>query len=105
MYQSFFSRKKAAPQLLGFVVVALTMIEMFTIPKSYFALGSIVSTIGMASVAYLVSGDSALKTKIRFPRIGVGIVTALILYFIFYLGNYGINTLNLPGIKPGNEQG
>ncbi|MDA4129357.1 MAG: CPBP family glutamic-type intramembrane protease [Thaumarchaeota archaeon] len=105
MSQSLFGGKKAAPQLLGFVVVALTMIEMFTIPKSYFALGSIVSTIAMACSAYLVSSDSALKTKIRFPKIGVGIVTALILYFVFYLGNYGINTLNLPGIKSGNEQG
>jgi len=91
--------------LLGFAVVALTMIEMFTIPKSYFVLGSIVSTTSMACIAYLVLGDAALKSKFSFSRIGVGILTALILYFVFYLGNYGINALSLPGLKPGNEQG
>ena len=44
------NQKKILAQISGFVIVALTMIEMFTVPKSYFVLGSIVSTVAMACV-------------------------------------------------------
>ncbi|MFI5419871.1 MAG: type II CAAX prenyl endopeptidase Rce1 family protein [Nitrososphaerales archaeon] len=95
---------KVMPQIAGFLIVALTMIEMFTIPKAYFVLGSIVSTSAMAFVAYLVIGNLFEKERHSFSKIIVGIVTAVLLYFVFYLGNYAVTHLNLLGIGANNEQ-
>ncbi len=95
---------KSTPQLAGFLIVALTMIEMFTIPKGYFVLGSIVSTSAMALVAYLLAGNLFQKEIHGVFKMIIGIVTAVLLYFVFYLGNYGVNHLNLLGIGTSNEQ-
>jgi len=96
--------KNRAAQLAGFLIVALTMIEMFTIPKSYFVLGSIVSTSVMAFVAFLLTDDLFGKIRPNASRIGIGIVTAILLYLVFYLGNFAVTNLNLPGIEATNEQ-
>jgi membrane protease YdiL (CAAX protease family) len=96
--------KKTAIQLAGFLIVALTMVEMFTIPKAYFVLGSIVSTSVMALVAYLVAPDVLKGLRFSGIRIILGAVTAILLYAFFFLGNLGVKDLNLPGIQTSNEQ-
>ena len=98
------SPAKGLSQLAGFFIVALTMIEMFTIPKAYFVLGSIVSTTAMALVAYLVAGNQFRKESHGVVKIIIGIVTAGLLYLVFYLGNYGVTHLQLFGIGATNEQ-
>ena len=95
---------KSGKQLAAFLIVALTMIEMFTIPRAYFVLGSIVSTSVMAFVAYLVVGDLFSKLKFSGLRIAIGAATAVLLYGIFFLGNLAVMNLNLPGIQATNEQ-
>jgi membrane protease YdiL (CAAX protease family) len=96
--------KKTGKQIAGFLIVALTMIEMFTIPKAYFVLGSIVSTSVMGFVAYLVTSDIFTRLKFNVTKIGLGVVTAIILYSLFFLGNFAVTHLNLPGIQATNEQ-
>ena len=58
----------------------------------------------MAFVAYLVVGNLFEKERHSFSKIIVGIVTAVLLYFVFYLGNYAVTHLNLLGIGANNEQ-
>src|ERR1700731_4803854 len=97
------TENNAASQLVGFLIVALTMIEMFTIPKPYFVLGSIVSTGVMSFVAYLATDDLFGKPKLNASKIAFGVGTAIILYLVFYLGNLALTNLTLPGIRATNE--
>lgn len=90
-------------QIVGFVIIALSMIEMFTIPRSYFVLGSIVSTSSMICVAFLLTGfkDIFRPKAVYFV---LAIVGALFLYAIFYGGNLAIRSLNIPGLSASGEQ-
>ena len=91
-------------QALGFLIVALTMIEMFVIPRSYFVLGSIVSTSAMICVAYLLlSGIRELfRPSIRF--LVLALIVAILLYLVFFAGNLGIKAFPLMGVSTASEQ-
>jgi membrane protease YdiL (CAAX protease family) len=78
------------------------MIGMFSIPKSYFVLGSIVSTSTMFLVALLLTKYSSLfnpSTK----TVVIGIAMAFLLYFIFLGGNYLVKSVSPLGIGSQNE--
>jgi CAAX protease family protein len=96
--------KKILAQISGFTIVALTMIEMFTVPRSYFVLGSIVSTVSMACVAYLLSDQSGEKFQPGTWRVALGIALAFVLYALFLGGNLAVKNLNLPGVSGSNEE-
>jgi membrane protease YdiL (CAAX protease family) len=98
------NQKKILLQISGFVIVALTMIEMFTVPRSYFVLGSIVSTVAMACVAYMLSDQSGEKFRPGAWRVALGIAFAFVLYAIFLAGNLAVKNLNLFGVSTSNEQ-
>lgn len=98
------SRADFLPQISGFLIVALTMIEMFVVPKQYFILGSIVSTSCMACVAYLLSNQTGDKFKPGVWRIAAGVALAFVLYLIFLGGNYAVVDLKLFGISASNEE-
>lgn len=89
-------------QIVGFVVVALSMVEMFTIPRSYFILGSIASTVTMICVTVLLHRvDKPANFSGR--RLAIGVVTAIVLYFVFFLGNALIKNYSPLGMQPANE--
>jgi len=96
--------KGATIQIFGIVIVALTMIEMFTIPKNYFVLASIVSTTSMICVAVLVSKPFWQSQRPKVRNLGVAVVLAFALYGVFSIGNYAIRTLSPFGIQSNNEQ-
>ncbi|MGI0090596.1 MAG: CPBP family glutamic-type intramembrane protease [Nitrososphaerales archaeon] len=89
-------------QVAGFLIVSLTMVEMFTIPHGYFVLGAIVSTSTMTCVALLLKVS---KSQFRWSawRIGTGIAMAGLLYLVFAAGNYAIKNYSMTGIHPSNE--
>ena len=89
-------------QIAGFIVIALSMIEMFTIPREYFVLGSIVATATMIFVTFLLR---RIEIPIRFSarRIAIGVATAILLYFVFFLGNAFIKDYSPFGIHATNE--
>lgn len=91
-------------QISGFIVVASTMIEMFTVPRSYFILGSIVSTSSMACVAYLLSYQTGNKFRAGLWRVGIGVAVAFFLYLIFLGGNYAVVHFKLLGVSATNEK-
>lgn len=104
MLQSKSQRQLLYAQLSGFAIVALTMVEMFTVPRQYFIFGSIVSTGSMAIVAYLLSSQTREKFRGGWWRISLGVAMAFILYAVFLAGNYAVTHSNLLGISGSNEQ-
>ena len=96
-------RSRLAAQLSGFAIVALTMVEMFTVPRQYFIFGSIVSTSAMGFVAYLLSYETGEKFRRGWWRILLGIGMAFVLYLIFLGGNYAVTNLKLFGVSGSNE--
>ncbi len=98
------SRSKALLQLAGLAIVVLTMVEMFTIPRAYFILGSIVSTSCMICVAYLLADQTGKKFRESSRGVALGILLAFVLYGIFLAGNYAVVHLKLFGVSGTNEQ-
>ena len=98
------ARRKLFSQVFGFAIVALTMVEMFTIPKEYFVVGSIVSTSAMFCVAFLLSDQTQKKFRPGLWRLAVGIGVAFLLYAIFLGGNLAVTNLKLFGVSTSNEQ-
>ena len=91
-------------QALGFLIVSLSMIEMFTIPRSYFVLGSIVSTSIMASVAYLLAQWGKKTIRIGVKHFFFAVVVAILHYLLFLLGNLGVRSIHIPGMTESSEQ-
>lgn len=90
-------------QAAGFLIVALSMIEMFTIPRSHFILGSIVSTSSMVLVTFLLTRFRGLFRP-KFLYFILAVAGAVLLYFLFLGGNLAIRTLNLPGLSASGER-
>jgi uncharacterized protein len=90
-------------QVAAFIAVSFTMVEMFTIPRNYFVLGSIVSTTVMICAAYMMSATGADAFETGYWRVALGITFALVLYAIFFLGNYAIKNFNFGVMHASNE--
>jgi membrane protease YdiL (CAAX protease family) len=97
------ARRRLFSQVFGFAIVALTMVEMFTVPKDYFVLGSIVSTSAMFCVAFLLSDQTGQKFRPALWRFAMGIGMAFLLYAIFQGGNLAVTNLKLFGVSSSNE--
>ena len=95
---SYFARVTAS-----FLVVALAMVEMFSVPKNYFLLGSIVATTCMVCVAFMVSSDFASLFKPSWRTLAIGASSAIILYLIFVGGNELVRTVSPLGVNASNE--
>lgn len=90
-------------QIVGFLIVVLTMVEMFTIPRGYFVLGSIVSTSAMICVAYLLLSGRVLS-KPTVIHVVLAVLVAIGLYLIFVAGNLGVRTFPVFGLSSAGEQ-
>ncbi|MDG6904863.1 MAG: CPBP family intramembrane metalloprotease [Nitrososphaerota archaeon] len=95
---------KRYDQVVGFLIVAFTMVEMFTIPRSYFVLGSLVSTSTMIFVAYLLTPRKNWLSKPSIAHVILAVIVAVILYLVFVAGNLGIHTFQLSGFSSSGEQ-
>jgi membrane protease YdiL (CAAX protease family) len=87
----------------GFLVVALAMIEMFSVPRSYFVLGSLVATTCMICVAFLLHPNFTSLFKPTPKTIAVGVGTAGLLYLIFIAGNVLVKSISPLGVSASNE--
>jgi uncharacterized protein len=96
------SRVGAGRLALGFVVVLTSMVLMFTVPSNYFIPAAYLSTGTMAVVAFLLTRYSGLFRPSA-KSIAIGLVSAALLYLIFYLGNLGITSVHPFGISPSSE--
>jgi len=103
MQQPPLTKKYQAKIAVGFLVVALTMIEMFLIPRSYFVLGSLVATTCMICVAFLVHPNLTSLFRPTPKTIAIGVVTAVLLYLIFVAGNAVVKSVSPLGVSASNE--
>ena len=90
-------------QVAGFLIIALSMVEMFTIPKDYFVLGSIISTSSMVLVTFLLTEFKGLFRP-RVLYFVFAIAGAVFLYFVFLGGNLAIRAMNISGLSVTGEQ-
>jgi membrane protease YdiL (CAAX protease family) len=96
--------KRRYDQIIGFLIVAMTMVEMFTIPRSYFVLGSIISTSAMICAAYLLFNGNRERFRPSVRHLVLAVFVAIFLYLIFFAGNLGIKAFPLFGITTSSEQ-
>ncbi len=89
-------------QAAGFLIVSLTMIEMFVIPRDYFIIGSLVSTSYMIWTALLLVDYRSLFRP-SYKSIIFGVCSAIVLYLIFVAGNEGIKAISPLGMNTSNE--
>lgn len=89
--------------IAGFLIVSLSMVGMFSIPKNYFVLGSLVSTSCMICVAFLSRPNLKSLFKPSYKTVAVGIIGALLLYLIFLGGNQLVRSFSPLGVGASNE--
>ncbi len=92
--------------LIGFVVVAASMVVMFTVPSHDFLAAAYGSTACMAVAGYILSGRASGYSRLFRPRpwtIVLGLSSAVLLYLVFYAGNLGIAAIHPFGISASNE--
>jgi membrane protease YdiL (CAAX protease family) len=81
-------------QAAGFLIVALTMVEMFLIPSGYFKLGSIVATVCMTLVAIILTKYRELFRP-SLKSITIGLLSAAALYFVFLGGSVALKDFHV----------
>jgi uncharacterized protein len=84
----------------SFLAVASSMVALFLLPRSYFVPATFAATIVMLAAAY------AVGLRPSFPRtlpVLIGLGSAVLLYFVFYLGNLAVQAAPLPGVNPAGE--
>ena len=86
----------------GLMVVVASMFFMLTVPSQYFVAATFGSMTCMLVVTYLLSGYHDLFRP-RPWTIGLGLVSAALLYLVFYAGNAGVTTLHPFGINSSSE--
>ncbi len=88
--------------LWGLPLVGCGLVALFLLPAAFFIPGTLVVTGFMVALAYLAGGFSRLK-KPTPGAIAIGVVSALILYTVFYGGNLAITALQIPGLSTSSE--
>ena len=86
---------------VGLVIVIASMFLLFTVPPSYFAAATFVSTSCMIGVAYSLGGLGRGRPLPR-PFL-LGLASAALLYGIFYGGALAVSTYHPFGITSASE--
>jgi len=92
----------SARLVLGLVVVTASMIFLFTVPRGYFAAATFLSTGCMIIVAVALNGIRT-GTKPRYSSLLLGLLSAAILYLVFYLGGAAVDSLHPFGMTSASE--
>ena len=88
-------------QVIGFLLVSASMLVMFRVPTVYFVPAAFASTFCMIVVSLRLTRFSRLfKPTVR--TLAFGVLSAIVLYAIFFVGNIGIRIVNV-GIQPSSE--
>lgn len=84
------------------VAVVLSMALLFTLPSGYFVVATFASTACMIG-ASLAAGEYSKRFAPRAKTLALGLVSAVLLYLVFFAGNMGINSLHPFGINSSAE--
>ncbi len=85
----------------GLATVIASMLLLFTVPSQYFIAATFVSTSCMVGAAYALGG---LAFRRPAPKpVAVGLLSAAILYGVFYAGAWAVSALHPFGITSASE--
>jgi membrane protease YdiL (CAAX protease family) len=84
------------------VIVLASMILLFTVPRDYFAAATFLST-GCMIAAALALGGIQTRARLRYASLALGLVSAAVLYLVFYLGGAVVDSLHPFGITSASE--
>ncbi len=91
------------PRLIpGLVLVVVSMVVLFAAPAGYFAAATIASTSCMMVAAWYAGGLRRSR-RVRPFSIGVGVVTAALLYLIYFAGGAAVDAFHPLGVTSASE--
>lgn len=96
------ARYGARKLTLALAVVLASMAALFLLPSSRFVAATFASMTCMILATYLVTSYSGLFRP-RPATVAIGLVSAVALYLVFYLGNLGIQALHPLGLSASSE--
>ena len=88
--------------ILGLAAVFASMLALFTVPRDYFVVVTFAATGCMMATAFALGG-LRLGPGLRYPSIAIGVVSASLLYLVFYLGGAAIDVLHPFGMNSASE--
>ena len=88
--------------ILGLAFVVASMAVLFTVPASYFAAATILST-GCMMAAARYAGGLRPGWKVRPLSLGVGAATAVLLYLVYYAGGAAVDAFHPLGVTAASE--
>ena len=96
-------RKTLGPMMVAaLLVVVASMVLLFTVPQRYFIAATFLSMACMMASTFLLTRYRGLFRPSA-KTLGFGVVTALALYLVFYLGNLGVTMLHPLGMSASTE--
>ena len=88
--------------VLGLAVVFASMLALFSVPREYFVAATFVATACMMAAAFMLGGFRAARRP-QYLTVAFGVVSALILYLIFYVGGAAVNAFHPFGMTSASE--
>ncbi len=86
----------------GLALVVASMVVLFAVPAGYFVVATIFSTSCMMFAAWY-AGGLRLSGRVRPVSIGVGVVSAALLYLVYYVGGAAVDTFHPLGVTSASE--
>ena len=91
------------PRLIpGLTLVVASMVVLFSVPAEYFAVATLFSTSCMMAAAWF-AGGLRLTRKVRPLSVGVGVMTAALLYLVYSVGGAAVNMFHPLGVTSASE--
>jgi uncharacterized protein len=92
-----------SPRLIpGLVLVVASMLVLFTVPRPYFAGATFISTGCMLAAAWAL-GALRAPSGVRYASIGLGVMSGIFLYVIFFIGGAAIDAFHPFGVTSASE--
>ena len=83
-------------------VVSASLVALFLLPRDYFIAGTLVATSVMLAASIFVHGHERLRSPTA-KQIAFGLLSAAMLYGLFYAGNLAIHLVNIEGLGTASE--
>jgi membrane protease YdiL (CAAX protease family) len=86
----------------GLALVVASMVVLFTVPAGYFAPATILST-GCMLLAARYAGGLRVRVRVRPTSIAFGVVSAALLYLVYFAGGAAVDTFHPLGVTSASE--
>lgn len=90
------------PVAIGFALVAVTMVILFSVPEGFFVAATFFSTSCMMAAA-VWSGGLRPPRRLEYAAIGLGLASAIALYAVFFVGGWAVSSYHPFGLTTASE--